>query len=114
MAYDEWLVERIDQNLSARKVIFETKKMMGGLCYLVDGKMLLGLVRDQLMCRIGLDEYDAALQKEGVHEMTFTGRSMKGYVFVDQEVIDEDDELDYWVELCLVFNPLAKSSKKKA
>ncbi len=113
MAYDDYVAERINRCLSDRKVIFISKRMMGGLCYMVDDKMLCGLVRDQLMARIGPDLYESALMQEGVHKMTFTGRSMKGYVFIDMEAIDTDDQLSHWIDLCLAFNPLAKSSKKK-
>lgn len=113
MAYDEYLSERIDHVLQSKKVPYLSKKMMGGLCYMVDDKMLCGIVREQLMARIGPEGYDEALTKPGVHQMTFTGRSMKGYVFIDMDAIDTDEDLEYWIQLCLNFNPLAKSSKRK-
>ena len=53
------------------------------------------------------------MQKDGCKEMNFTGRSMKGYVFLEPTAMDMEEELAYWVQLCLDFNPLAKSSKKK-
>ena len=87
--------------------------MMGGLCYMVDDKMCIGVVKNNLMARIDPDIYEVALTKTGCKEMDFTGRSMKGFVFVEPRGIDLDEDLDYWVELCLDFNPLAKSSKKK-
>jgi TfoX/Sxy family transcriptional regulator of competence genes len=114
MAYDEHLAERIGQSLKSNKVSFEVKKMMGGLCYLVDGKMTVGIVKNQLMARIDPDIYQEALQRKGAKEMDFTGRPMKGYVFVSPEGIDLDDDLDYWVGLAVEFNPRAKASKKKS
>jgi len=87
--------------------------MMGGLCFLVDGKMCAGIVGEELMARIGPDAYGDALEKEGCKEMTFTGRPMKGFVFIEQEVLDDDDDLTYWIDLCLAFNPKAKARKKK-
>lgn len=87
--------------------------MMGGLCYMVDDKMCVGIVGKQLMCRINPAIYEDSLKKEGCNEMNFTGRPMKGFVFVDEQVIDKQIELEYWVQLCLDFNPIAKSSKKK-
>ena len=87
--------------------------MMGGLCYMVDDKMCVGVVKDRLMARIDPDIYDEALSKPGCREMDFTGRPMKGFVFVEPVGIDMDEDLDYWVELCLDFNPRAQSSKKK-
>jgi TfoX/Sxy family transcriptional regulator of competence genes len=113
MAYDNYLEERISRIIEAKKVGFEAKKMMGGLCYLVEGKMLCGIVGDQLMARINPEIYQDSLKRDGVNEMNFTGRAMQGYVFVDPEAIDREDDLEYWLNLCLEFNPLAKSSKKK-
>jgi TfoX/Sxy family transcriptional regulator of competence genes len=112
MAYDEYLAERIDQILISRKVEFLVKKMMGGLCYMMDDKILCGIIKDQLMARIGLKGYEEALKVEGVNIMNFTGRSMKGYIFIEMDAIDTDVQLEYWIERCLTFNPLAKSSKK--
>lgn len=113
MAYDEYLEERIDRVFHEKKANFLKKKMMGGLCYLVDDKMCVGIVHNQLMARIHPDLYESSLLKTGVKKMNFTGRPMKGYIFIDPEGYDLDVDLDYWVQLCLDFNPLAKSSKKK-
>ena len=113
MAYDSCQAERIDRILNEKGVTFYSKKMMGGLCYMMDDKMLCGLVKDQLMARIGESFYEDALQMEHVNEMNFTGRAMKGYVFVDEAGIDMDEELEFWVQKCIDFNPSAKSSKKK-
>lgn len=113
MAYDEHLGDRIIQDLKQKKVDFEAKKMMGGLCFMVDQKMCVGIVKNALMCRIGPDAYEKALENGGVRPMDFTGRPMKGYIFVEPDAIDLDDQLSYWIDLCLAFNPLAKASKKK-
>ena len=113
MAFDSYQQERIDRILTENNVEFYSKKMMGGLCYMSDGKMLCGLVKDQLMARIGVDAYEEALTRDHVKEMNFTGRAMKGYVFVDGAGMDLDDDLEYWIMKCVAFNPLAKASKKK-
>ncbi len=113
MAYSELLADRVRQVLNERKIPSEEKKMMGGLCFMVDDKMCVGIVGEELMARIDPDIYEEALSKPGCKEMNFTGRPMKGFVFVEAEGTDMDDDLDYWVELCLDFNPRAKSSKKK-
>jgi len=81
---------------------------------MVDDKMCVGIVKEELMARIGPDAYETALQKPGCKEMKFTGRAMKGYVFVEPDSVDLDTDFAYWVQLCLDFNPLAKSSKKKS
>lgn len=113
MAYDEYLEERIRIILQSKGIPFEAKKMMGGLCFMVDGKMLAGVVKDELMARVGPEQYSEALRKEGAKEMNFTGRSMKGYVFVEAEALDQEEALQNWIEDCLRFNPDAKASKKK-
>lgn len=113
MAYNELLGDRIRQVLQQKGVAFEEKKMMGGLCFMVNAKMCVGIVKEELMARIGTNKYEEALKKEGCKEMNFTGRAMKGYVFLEPEAIDLDDDLEYWVQLCLDFNPLAKTSPAK-
>lgn len=111
MAFDEYLGERISNSLKSKNVIFEAKKMMGGLCFMVDEKMCVGVVKDTLMARVGEDFYPEAIQKEGCKEMDFTGRPMKGYVFVLPEGIDMDEDLEYYIQLALAFNPQAKARK---
>ena len=98
--------------LEEKQVAYQSKKMMGGLCYMVDSKMCVGIIKGMLMCRVGHARYDDLLKKKHVQEMAFTGRPMKGYLFVTGEGYDMDIDLEYWVQLCLDYNPLAKASKK--
>ena len=113
MAYDEFLADRIRQTLKEKSVHFEEKKMMGGLTFMVDNKMCVGIVKKNLMARVGPDEYEEALKKEGCNEMNFTGRPLKGYVYIEPFAVVDEAQLSYWIQLCLDYNPLAKSSKKK-
>jgi TfoX/Sxy family transcriptional regulator of competence genes len=113
MAYEIFLAERILRTFMEMGVAVEEKKMMGGICYLVNGKMCAGIVRNKLMARIDPEIHDACLKKNGCHEMDFTGRPMRGFVFVEPEGIDTDAELSSWIRLCLDYNPKAKSSKKR-
>lgn len=113
MAYNEYFAERIRQQLQQRGVAFTEKKMMGGLTFMVDEKMYVGLVKERFMARVGPDAHPEALLRNGAEPMDFTGRPMKGYVFVRDEGTDRDEDLDYWMELALAFNPLAKASKKR-
>ena len=113
MAYDTHLEERINRVFADRKLAYRSMKMMGGLCYMLDEKMCVGIVKNQLMTRVGPENYKICLAREGCSEMNFTGRAMKGYVFVDQEALDLDSELEFYVHLAIGFNPMAKSSKKK-
>lgn len=114
MAYDEYLSDRLRAALQDRKISFDERKMMGGICYMVDDKMCVGVVKDNLMARIDPEIYEQVLSRKGCREMDFTGRTMKGFVFIEPEGCDMEEDLDYWVELCLDFNPMAKSSKKKS
>lgn len=64
------------------------------------------------MVRVGANEYPAALKLKGCKEMQFTGRPMKGLVFVYPEGFDTDEDLMFWIEKAIAFNKEAKSSKK--
>ncbi len=114
MAYNEYLADRINRYFKAQKVDFFEKKMFGGLCFMVDNKMCVGIIKNELMARIGEEFYSEALIKTGCKEMTFTGRPMKGYVYLDDDALDLDVDLEYWLKLALKFNPFAKSSKNKS
>ncbi|MBU2951764.1 TfoX/Sxy family protein [Tamlana agarivorans] len=119
MAYDEFLADRIRRQLKDMHVIFDELKMMGGLCFKVDNKMLCGIHIDKtsesslLMARIGEEAYLTELNKKECLPMDFTGRPMRGYIFITEAGIDSETELNYWISLCLKFNPLAKASKPK-
>lgn len=113
MAFDLFLADRVAQFFKERNVPFEDKKMFGGLCFLVDDKMCVGVMQNEIMARIDPAVYKESLQREGCKEMNFTGRPMKGFVFLSDEAIDLDDNLHYWLQLSLDFNPKAKASPKK-
>lgn len=112
MAYNEFLADRIRERFQSRKIRYEEKKMMGGLTFMVDGKMCVGIVKEDFMARINPEEHHEAIKELGARTMDFTKRPMAGYVFVSPEGVDREDDLDKWVDRCLAFNPLAKSSKK--
>lgn len=115
MAYNEDLADRIKEHLEYRKIKYIEKKMFGGVCLMVDDKMLMGVMKDQLMARVD-PEVDApkALKRKGAVPMDFTGKTMKGFILVDDDAIDMEEDFAYWVDLCLKYNPKAKASKKKA
>ena len=104
MAFDENLADRIRQQLKSRHILYVEKKMMGGLTFMVNDKMCVGIVKDDLMARIGKDNYDAALKKPGCREMDFTGKPLTGYIFLEPEAVDLDSDLEYWIDLSLDFN----------
>ena len=112
MAYSENLANRIRERLADLPNV-EEKEMMGGLTFMYNDKMCIGIIQDELMCRIDPALHDTAIEMTGCRTMDFTKRPMKGYVMVDGTGIKTKKEFEYWIELCLAFNKKAKSSKKK-
>jgi TfoX/Sxy family transcriptional regulator of competence genes len=111
MAFNEKLSDRIREALvNIPKV--EEKDMFGGKCFMINGKMCVGVVKDEMMCRIDPAEDEKALEMPGCRPMDFTGRPMKGYVFVSNEEMKSKKMFDHWINLCLNFNSKAKASKK--
>lgn len=113
MAFDELLADRVREMIAATEKKVEEKKMFGGLCFMVNDKMCVGVEQERLMLRIGPDVYEEALEKDGCTPMDFTGKVMKGYVFVDKDVLSTNKQLTWWIKLALEFNKTAKASKKK-
>lgn len=112
MAYNEKLAHRIRETLESVKNVKE-KEMMGGLTFMVNDKMCIGIIKDEMMCRINPELQEDALGKAGCRIMDFTGKPMKGYVMVDDTGMKTKPQFDYWINLCLEFNINAKAAKKK-
>ena len=113
MAYNEKLADRVREMIAETEVNIEDKKMFGGLCFMVNDKMCIGVEQERLMIRLDPARYDEAMEKDGCKPMDFTGKIMKGFVFVDADVLTTNKRLSYWVNLALQYNKIAKSSKKK-
>jgi len=96
MAYDEALAERVREQLAAEPAISE-KAMFGGLAFLLEGNMAVGLSGDELMVRVGPDASDDALARPHTRPFDMTGRPMKGWILVAPEGVAEDDDLAAWV-----------------
>src|SRR6516165_6575682 len=102
MAFSEELAERIRRGL-ARKRGVEEKKMFGGIGFLLNGNMLVGVWKDSLIVRLGPEEGDEALKEAHVSVFNITGRSMKGWVLVAPEGVENDDQLSGWVQRAVKF-----------
>ena len=113
MAYNEKLADMVRDLISQTHNNVEEKAMFGGLCFMVNEKMALGVEKERLMVRLDPAKYDEVIEKDGCKPMDFTGKVMKGFVFVDADVVTTKKKLDYWVQLALEYNKIAKSSKKK-
>lgn len=112
MAYDQKLTNRIREALTEQKNVREVT-MFQGMCFMVDDKMCICLRDDHLMCRIGLEKFDEAIERNGAEPMIHGGRMMKGFVFVHPEGYMAKKDFDYWIKACLEFNKVAKPSKKR-
>lgn len=113
MAFDEELAARVRRSLQHKGVAFDEKKMMGGLCFMVDEKMCIGVEKERLMVRLSPEDGEALLDRPGAAPMDFTGRPMKGFLWVYEEGLNTSKDLTFWIDQALAFNPLAKASKKK-
>ncbi|MEZ4869933.1 MAG: TfoX/Sxy family protein [Caldilineaceae bacterium] len=102
MAYSEELAQRVRTALGDELGVTE-KKMFGGLCFLLRGNMICGIVKDELMVRVGPEQYGAALQQPYAREMDFTGRAMKGMVYIAPAGITEYSDLSMWVQRGVTF-----------
>lgn len=113
MAFDTLLEQRVRDYFDAKQIKHEARRMMGGLCFMVQGRMCVGVEKNRLMARIGPDAYDDALRRKGCRPMDFTGRPMRGFVFVELAGLKSEKDLAYWLELALAYNPTAGKSPRK-
>ena len=113
MAFNEKLADRTREIIALTHKNVVEKKMFGGLCFMVNDKMCIGVEKERLMVRLDPAKYDEVMEKEGCRPMDFTGKIMKGFVFVDADAVQTKAKLTYWIKLALEYNKVAKSSKKK-
>jgi hypothetical protein len=112
MPFNHRLADRVRYLLEETGLPIEEKQMMGGLTFMVNSKMCVGILNDDLMARIAPEDYPAALSRPGCREMDLTGKPMKGFVFINESGTGSTEGLKYWINLALAFNPRAKSSGK--
>jgi TfoX/Sxy family transcriptional regulator of competence genes len=112
MAYSEKLANRVRERLAGLPNM-EEKEMMGGLTFMYNDKMCVGIIKDELMCRIDPAVHETAIAKTGCRTMDFTNRPMSGFIMVDEHGMKNKKDFDYWIDLALEFNKKAKASKKK-
>jgi TfoX/Sxy family transcriptional regulator of competence genes len=102
MAFDPGLAQRVREVVGDRPGVTE-RQMFGGIAFLVDGKMFVGIHDSSLMARVGPERHQDALAMLGVRVMDFTGRPMRGYAYVDPAALAEDKDLNAWVLWCLQY-----------
>ena len=114
MAYKEKLADRVREIIAVSHKNVEEKAMFGGLCFMVNDKMCVGIEKERMMVRLDPEKYEEVMEKSGVKPMDFTGKIMKGYVFVDADELNTKKKLEYWMNLALEYNKIAKPSKKRS
>lgn len=102
MAYDEGLAHRVRERLRGEPGLTEMERF-GGLGFMLEGNLACGVVGDALVARVGPEAYEAALEAPGARPFDFTGRPMRGWVFVDPPGLESDEALDRWVERSTAF-----------
>lgn len=112
MPYNTNLVDKVREALEPSKDV-EEKKMFNGTGFMVHGKLCVFVVGDELLCRIGANEVENAVEQNGVRQFINNGKVMKDYVYVSEDAFLHKKDFDRWIKLSLDFNPEAKASKKK-
>jgi TfoX/Sxy family transcriptional regulator of competence genes len=112
MSYNTKLADRIRETLAHLPDV-EEKEMFRGVCFMVDGKMCVCVSDDEMMCRIGADAIETALEENGVRQMMMRDKPAKDFVYISEEAFHKQKDFDHWIKLALDFNPKAKASKKK-
>ena len=112
MPFSEKLADRVREIIAVTHTNVEEKKMFAGLCFMVNDKMCVGVHEDRIMVRLDPGIFDEVIEKDGCEPMNFTGKVMRGFVFVKAGVLKTKKQLEYWVSLDLDYNGFAKSSKK--
>ena len=97
MAFDEGLAQRLREHLRDVPGI-EEKRMFGGLAFMVRGNMCCGVLASNLMARVGAEQYETCLAHPHARKMDFTGKPLRGFLYVDEEGIEEDDDLQEWID----------------
>jgi TfoX/Sxy family transcriptional regulator of competence genes len=115
MSFDEQLGQRIGLMFDKAGSDFSEKRMFGGLAFMIDDKMCIGVVKDEIMLRVLDDKYKDVLSRPNVREMDFAGRPMKGFVYIERPAFETDKQLNEWIDLAIEFGKLGvlKSKKRK-
>ena len=113
MAYNIHLVDRVREYLVLfPKLQIEEKKMFSGLAFIINGKMCINVSGENLMCRFDPKSTSEIAERAGFMTMIMKGKELKGYCYVDPSGFRQQEDFEFWVNLCLDYNEKAKASKK--
>ena len=110
--YSEIIADRVREYLADLPHV-EEKRMMGGLVFMLKGKMCVGVMHDELLCRTNPELHDTLVEESGCRPLDNSGKSMKGFILIESDALRSGRDFRRWMELALEFNPKAKASKKK-
>ena len=110
MAYSEKVAQRIREALKHLSNV-EEKKMVGSLAFMVNGKMCLTAGPERMMCRIDPELHEQEVKKEGCSTVVMRGRDYKGYIYIQEENLEKENDFNYWIGLALDFNNQLISKK---
>ncbi len=115
MAYNEELSLRVQKRLFDLNIDFYEKKMFGGNAFMINDKMCIGIMKEELMLRVLDSEYESLLEKNYVRPMNFTGKTMKGFLYIEDEGVRKETDLSQWINYGLEFAKfgIVKTKKKK-
>ncbi|WP_212003516.1 TfoX/Sxy family protein [Chitinophaga sp. HK235] len=113
MAFDEKMADRVREMIAPAAKKVEEKKMFGGLCFMVNDKMCVGVKAETVMLRLDPAHIDTVLEEEGCTPMIMGDRIAKGFVFVDNTVLRTKKQLERWIKMALEYNKIAPPPKKK-
>ena len=112
MSANERLLNRVREALIELPDVQE-KRMFSGVCFMIDAKLCICVNQQEILCRVNPTEFESVLELDGTRPMRQRERVAKGYVFVHEDVINNKKDLDFWVEMALAYNKIAKASKNK-
>ncbi len=114
MAYNQDLADRVERLLHDLEIVFAPKKMFGGIAFMINDKMCVVVVKDELLLRVMDDTYEELLTQSDVRPMDATGKKMFGFLYVDLPAIEKDHDLKVWVERGVEFGlkGIVKTKKK--
>ncbi|WP_185286318.1 TfoX/Sxy family protein [Chryseobacterium indologenes] len=114
MAYNIELADRVRERLAkVPDIEVEEKKMFSGLSFLINGKMCINISHENLMCRYNPELEDVVSERKGFLPMIMRSKQLPGYCYVEPAGFRQPDDFEYWIKICLDYNPVAKASKKK-
>lgn len=97
MAFNEILAKQLREAFYRKNIEVEEKRMFGGIAFMYKGKMCCGVATDELMVRVVVEKMEALLERPHVREMDFTGRPLKGFLYVGQEALKSVDSFNEWI-----------------